>query len=76
MAESQPIKQAGESSLADRDWLLKKLNEHPGDFLRNFITACLYADAGNWEIVAPALEQIRQKYPLQKPFLNETAHGQ
>jgi len=65
MAESQNID--------DRDWLLLKLEEHPGTFLDSFIKACLAADMQNWNIILPALQKIRTKYPLQKKRLEESS---
>ena len=37
----------------------------PGSFLRSFLEACVRADHLNYEILRPALLQIKEKYPLR-----------
>lgn len=67
-----------EERMSDRDWLVEKLaQDRPGDFLRNFISTCLWADSDNFVLMVPVIKQIRQKYPLKKHPLNEQeTHGQ
>lgn len=59
--------------LDDRDWLLRKLDEHPGSFLQLFVQACLAADGINWRMLEPAIKQVRLRYPLKPEFLAESA---
>jgi hypothetical protein len=60
----------------DYDWVLLKLDEHPGSFLEHFLKACLAADTQNWQILLPAMHLIQRKYPLKSQPLNEKTHGQ
>ncbi len=46
-------------------YVVDKLAENVGSFLSCFLDACQRADSENFEIIKPALERIRQKYPLR-----------
>lgn len=46
-----------------------KLKEEPGTFMKNFLTACLFADAENYESIRISLHVIEQKYPADPTFL-------
>lgn len=43
----------------------RKTEERPGNFLENFLDACLAADDENYEILRPALLKIMVKYPAR-----------
>ena len=40
-----------------------KLSDEPGDFLKNFLNACLRADEENYEYLRTPLAIFREKYP-------------
>lgn len=53
-----------------REWAASKLDEAPGDFLKNFIQAVLIADGHNFEIMRPMINMMMLKYPVRS-----IAHG-
>ena len=48
------------------EYAIEKQKQNPGAFLHYFLYACLQADAENFEILAPALQQIMVKYPVRE----------
>jgi len=48
------------------EWASKKKEEAPGDFLKSFITAMLYADGENYELLRPVIRQMIEKYPVSR----------
>jgi hypothetical protein len=47
-------------------YVVEKLAENPGAFLRSFLDCCGFADTENFEIVKPALLTLMAKYPLRE----------
>jgi len=58
--------------LADHEWVLKRMGQSPAPmFLSYFMTAFMYADTADRDILKPALDKIRVLYPLKVEPLNE-----
>ena len=47
-------------------YVVDKLAENPGSFLRLFLECCQCADMTNFEIMKPALKELMAKYPLRE----------
>jgi len=47
-------------------YVVEKLAENPGSFLRSFLACCQCADMQNFEIVKPALTVLMAKYPVRE----------
>jgi hypothetical protein len=47
-------------------YINSKFEEHVGSFLTLFFQACHCADSENFEILKPALIQLKEKYPIRR----------
>ena len=48
-------------------YVIEKLAEKPGSFLRSFLECCQSADMENFKMVKWVLKELMMKYPLRDP---------